>query len=144
MLEDLLNDGSGAIHTELRPLAAALAAAPKPDSVLSWFDQPGVVKANLKLLASGTVPITHAGLSTLMPWRSAAYLRDLLMKCGVLPQIDRYLIQFEQWLDGFLEAQHAPGRRQVLERFAAWEVLRQLRGSTGRRPLNHGMTESAR
>ena len=50
----------------------------------------------------------------------------------------------EQWLDAFLTAQPGPGRRQVLERFAAWQVLRRLRGCAARRPLNQGRAETAR
>jgi hypothetical protein len=31
-------------------------------------------------------------------WRTAAYLRDLLMTCGVLPTIDKQLLHDETWL----------------------------------------------
>jgi hypothetical protein len=36
--------------------------------------------------------LTHEGLHAAPSWRTAAYLRDLLMTCGVLPTIDKQLL----------------------------------------------------
>lgn len=101
-------------------------------------------RPNLRLLASGTVPVSHEGLNALTPWRSAAYLRDLLMECGTLPQVDRYLIQFERWLGEFLAEQADPDRRRILERFATWHLLRQLREKAARRALKLDTAHTAR
>ncbi|MGW7346784.1 hypothetical protein [Streptomyces sp. NPDC054854] len=67
----------------------------RPWGGLTWTNQPHV-QQNLQALARNQVPLTHEGLSRLTPWRSVAYLRDLLMQCGVLPPADRHLLLFQR------------------------------------------------
>jgi hypothetical protein len=49
-------------------------------------------------LASGRIELTHEALHAVASWRTAAYLRDLLMTCGVLPVIDKQLAHYEALL----------------------------------------------
>jgi hypothetical protein len=92
-----LDDGSGRVNPALMPLFAALAAMDKPRAGLIWLRNPKVVQL-LGDLASGRIPLTHQGLHAAASWRTAAYLRDLLMTCGVLPTIDKQLVHYETWL----------------------------------------------
>jgi hypothetical protein len=70
-------------------------------------------------------------------WRTAAYLRDLLMTCGVLPAIDKQLAHYETWLHRRLAElvdADSPHLR-VLRQFAVWYQLPRLRAKATTRPL---------
>ncbi|OIJ94547.1 hypothetical protein BIV24_10320 [Streptomyces colonosanans] len=86
----------------------------RPWGGLTWTSH-SHVQRNLQALARGEVPLTHDGLSQLTPWRSVAYLRDLLMQSGVLPPADRQLLLFQRWLAEKLPALDGPGPRRPLE-----------------------------
>ena len=83
-------------------------------------------------------------LNSLSPWRSVAYLRDLLMLHGVLPPVDRHLMLFQRWLGDTLAGIDRPEHRQVVERFAAWHVQRRLRRSAEAGPVTAKQTQQAR
>ncbi|MGW3624788.1 hypothetical protein [Streptomyces sp. NPDC000880] len=89
-------------------------------------------------------PAHHDGLSQLTPWRSVAYLRDLLMQSGVLPPADRQLLLFQRWLAEKLptigDAQH----RRLLELFASWHVQHRLNTLASRSPLTSDQIQQAR
>jgi hypothetical protein len=102
-LLELLDDGSGSLRPELVPLFDALRTMPRPGSGLTWLHTPQVQQL-LHGLADGTIPLTHESLSRLPNWRTAAFLRELLMHCGVLPAVDKHLLLFERWLDQRLSA----------------------------------------
>ncbi|MGW3498350.1 tyrosine-type recombinase/integrase [Streptomyces sp. NPDC001020] len=89
-------------------------------------------------------PLSHDGLSMLSPWRSVAHVRDLLMHSGVLPHRDRRLLLFERRLPGWLDAVENPEHRTLLHRFATWHVLRKLRTTADKQPLEAGAVTSAR
>jgi hypothetical protein len=61
-----------------------------------------------------------------------AYLRDLLMSCGILPAIDRNLLSFQRWLTLYLGAVDDPEHRKVLDQFVSWHLLRKLREQAAR------------
>ncbi|GGV55073.1 hypothetical protein [Streptomyces spectabilis] len=84
-LRGLLDDGTGSVSAELLALFDALWQIRRPWGALTWTNKPHT-QHNLRALASKEVPLTHDGLSQLTPWRSVAYLRDLLIQSGVLPQ----------------------------------------------------------
>jgi hypothetical protein len=138
-----LNDGTGHINPALTPLFAALTAMDKPASGLNWLRNPKVPQL-LGDLATGRIPLTHEGLHTAPSWRTAAYLRDLLMLCGVLPTIDKQLVAYEALLHRrlaeFVAADADSPDLRLLRQFAVWQQLPQLRVKAERRPL----TASAR
>jgi hypothetical protein len=138
-----LDDGTGRIRPELVPLFDSLCAMSRPRSGILWLSKPHVPPI-LQALARGDVPLTHAGLSTLSPWRSVIYVRDLLIDCGTLPPIDRFLFLFEQWLPRWLEQAEDPEHRKLLHRFATWHVLRKLRAAAASGPIGHYRNQSAR
>ena len=78
------------------------------------------------------------------PWRSVAYLRDLLMLHGALPPADRNLTLFQRWLDETLAGISQHEHRQIVARFASWHVQRRLRGFADRGPVTSKQTQQAR
>ncbi|OLE29243.1 MAG: hypothetical protein AUG49_00135 [Catenulispora sp. 13_1_20CM_3_70_7] len=106
-LAELLDDGTGRILPELVPLAEIVLSADKPRSVLTWLTlrrgMPGSADDFLSRLARGEIELTHQAFHTLQPWRAASHLRELLMSCGILPQIDKQVCAFECWLASHLE-----------------------------------------
>ncbi|MFE9883356.1 hypothetical protein [Streptomyces sp. NPDC005784] len=142
-LHELLDDGTGSIRPELFPLFDMLRQMKRPWGGLTWTSHPHVQR-NLRALACGQVPITHEGLSQLTPWRSVAYLRDLLMQSRVLPPADRQLLFFQRSLAEKLPAVGDAEHRRLLELFAAWHVERRLRTLASRGPLTGNQVQQAR
>jgi hypothetical protein len=142
-LTAILDDGSGAIRPELIPLFESVVAMSRPRSGILWLTKPHVPPI-LQALAQGHVPLSHDGLSTLSPWRSVIFIRDLLIGCGTLPPLDRFLFLFEQWLPGWLETLPDEEHRKALNRFATWQLLRQLRATASTEPIGHYRNQNAR
>ena len=101
---ELLDDGTGRIRSQLEPLAAALTGMDRALSGLVWLHTPAAVGL-LHSLGRGEIQLTHAAFHLLQPWRAASHLRELLMACGLLPAVDRYVLLFERWL----LVDHLPG-----------------------------------
>ena len=139
----ILDDGTGAVRPELVAFFDSVVAMSRPRSGILWLTKPHVPPI-LHALAQGKVPLTHDGLSTLSPWRSVIYVRDLLIGCGTLPPVDRFLFLFEQWLPGWLETIPDLEQRKTLHRFATWHVLRQLRATAAKEPVGHYRNQLAR
>ena len=83
MLAVLLDDGTGRIRPELAPFADAFGQMKRPRGGITWIRRPHV-REMLRTLAAPNTPVTHETLNGMSPWRSVAYLRDLLMLHGVL------------------------------------------------------------
>jgi hypothetical protein len=139
----ILDDGTGAIRPELVPLFDSVCAMSRPRSGILWLTKPHVPPI-LRALARGQVPLTHDGLSTLQPWRSVIYVRDLLVGCGILEPVDRFLFLFEKWLPGWIDSIADTDQRKILQRFATWQVLRQLRITAATQPIGYYRNQSAR
>ncbi|MEU4396900.1 hypothetical protein [Kribbella sp. NPDC023855] len=142
-LTTILDNGTGTIRPELTPLFESICAMPRPRSGILWLSRPHVLPI-LQALAHGDVPLTHDGLSTLTPWRSVAYVRDLLVACGTLRPIDRFLFLFEQWLPTWLDGIDNPEHRKLLHRFGTWHLLRRLRAAAQTGPIGHCRNQNAR
>ena len=125
-LAAVLDDGGGRVRPELIPFYDTVCAMTRPRSGILWLTKPHVPPI-LRALASGAVPLTYDGLSTLTPWRSVIYVRDLLISSGVLPPVDRFLFLFEQWLPGWLTSIEDSEHHQALRQYTTWHVLRHLR-----------------
>jgi hypothetical protein len=123
-----LDDGSGRVNPALLPLLKALTAMDKPRAGLIWLRNPKVVQL-LGDLATGRIPLTHQGLHAVTSWRTAAYLRDLLMSCGVLPTIDKQLVHYETWLHRRLAEFADSPHLRLLRQFAGWDQLPRLRAT---------------
>lgn len=114
----LLDDGTGRIRPELAPFAAAFSQMRRPRVGMTWTGRPHVQKM-LRTLADPATPVTHETLNGMSPWRSAAYLRDLLVLHGALPPADRNLTLFGRWLDEILAGISRDEYRQIVGRFAS-------------------------
>ncbi|WP_150462660.1 hypothetical protein [Nesterenkonia ebinurensis] len=127
-LTALLTDpATGAVHIGLRPLYDELAAAARPQSVLTWLKKPPATGARLLgLMARGELPISHDTFRELPADRSHNYLRDLLAATGVLPLYQAPIEQMERWLDIAL-APLAADDSGLIGRYARWHLLRHLR-----------------
>ena len=131
-----LDDGTGRVNPALVPLFAALTSMAKPKAGLIWLRNPKVPEL-LGDLASGRIPLTHEALHAVASWRTAAYLRDLLMTCGVLPTIDKQLAHYETLLHRRLAdlADAGSPHLRLLRLFAVWYQLPRLRAKAQARPL---------
>jgi hypothetical protein len=57
------------------------------------------------------------------------------MACGVLPSVDKQICLFERWLLAHLDTICDRDHRQLIQRFATWEVLPRLRARAGNKPI---------
>jgi hypothetical protein len=137
-----LDDGTGKINPRLQPLADAFIAMPDPWTGWMWIRRPNNQEL-LTDLATGRIPLTHDAFHALPNWRTAAYVRDLLMACGVLPVMDKQLLHFESWLTRRLAELDDDPHQQILRQFATWKLIPRLRRAADRRPLTSGSRRNA-
>ena len=125
-LDELLDDGTGQVRPELLPLHAALLSMANPQSGLTWARR--TVPADLlHRLGRGEIDLTHEAFHQLEPWRAAAHLRELLMGCGLLPQLDKHILLFQRWLHAYLPSIEDPAHARTIRQFATWQVLPWMR-----------------
>ncbi|MCZ0982355.1 hypothetical protein O1L60_35135 [Streptomyces diastatochromogenes] len=134
-LTGILEDGTGRPNPRLLPLHDLLVGMDRPKGRLVWLNNPQV-PALLRDLATGNIALTHEAIQQVTNWRTAAYLRDLLMECGVLPRQDRRLLFFQRWLAERLAATTDPEHERLLRHFAHWHQLRKLRAKVDIGPLS--------
>ena len=78
--------------------------------------------------------LRNSGFHAAPSWRTAAYLRDLLMSCGVLPTIDKQLLHHKTWLHRRLAELADSPHLRLLRQFAVWHQLPRLRAKAERDP----------
>ncbi|WP_326821458.1 hypothetical protein [Streptosporangium sp. NBC_01756] len=125
-LSELLDDGTGQVHPRLLPLFLSLTSMENPLTGLTWLYE----KYNpdmLRGLADGTIDLTHEAFHQLPHGRAASHLRELLMACGLLPEVDKQICLLERWLVHHLDVMKRPTHRKIIHRFATWEILPRLR-----------------
>jgi hypothetical protein len=124
-LSGILDDGSGAVAPTLVAFLEAMCSMPEPRRGLKWLGS-AQVRHRLCALATGAVPLTHAGVDTLEPGTGREYLRELLMVHGVLPVVDKHLMAFERWEVRRLETIDDPVERQTIRVYLRWRHRREL------------------
>ncbi len=129
----LRTDLAGLLHPHTPPdlslkrLIGVLAAADRPESVYTWM-RGANTKELLTRLGARTIALTHESFDALPASRSVEYLRELLVHHGMLPDRDRQLAAFEQWLATRIQDLTAtPNIQAPIERFARWHHLKRLR-----------------
>lgn len=144
-LTELFTDpATGLIHERLRPVFDELAAAPRPQSVITWLKKPPATGASLLgQMARGRTPISHDTFRELPADRSHNYLRDLLASTGVLPPYHAPIEQMERWLGDKLAPLGADDAG-LIGRYARWHLLRNLRRVAERSGLTKSAIYSAR
>ena len=142
-LSALLDRGDGTLAPALGPFLKTFTAMDRPRSGMLWLSKPHV-PALLRALATEAVPLTHAGLDTLAPPKAVTHLRDLLVASGVLPPVDRFLAQFQQWLTAWQQEITDPDHARILHRYAAWCVHHRLLKATRTAPVGPYRVQNAR
>lgn len=127
-LRDLLL-GQASEPDAMRRLVDVLAAAERPESVLTWM-RPQEVRDLLRRLATGAVSLSHEGLDDETHSSRVEHLRSILEAHDLLPQRDHHLALFERWLVAKLGAVDDPKIRQPVEQFARWHHLARIRRSS--------------
>lgn len=132
-LRRILDDGSGQVSAALVALFDRLTAVANPVAIMTWLNKP-VVRERLSSLASGTTPLTHAGVDTLCGIQGREFLRELLVEVGLLPERDKYLAAFESWRPKRLASIEEPAIRREITIYLAWRHQRNLavRAEAGR------------
>jgi len=133
---------------DLQALRARLLQAARPDRIVIWLYAPHA-RDLLQGLASGAVPLTHAGLDAVENRRSADHVRGLLVAVGLLPKRDDGLARFDRWVANHL-AEHAgtADELKMLSLFAIWqlrpELVKRARGEAVSEGQLNGATQRIR
>jgi hypothetical protein len=137
-LTALLGDADQRHRIGLEPLYIALTRAEIPETVLGWITRPRPAVL-LARIGSGDLACTHDALDALAPSTTARFLDDLLTAVGVLPERDINLARLERWITKFVDGMADPADRQLLRRYATWNLLRHARANSQKVPLTPGM-----
>ncbi len=116
VLDDLLVG-----DVNLQALRARLLEAARPDRIIIWL-YARHARDLLHGLATGAVPLTHAGLDGFGNRRAADHVRGLLVAVDLLPKRDDGLAQFDRWVANHL-AEH---ELKMLSQFATWQLRPEL------------------
>jgi hypothetical protein len=125
-LHRVLAGPDGTVSPQLQPVVAALAAAQRPRSVISWLGHSPSVAVLARLAAATGEAISHERLDELPPGRNEYYIRQLLITTGVLPERDDDLERLPAWLDNTLAGKPDKHAR-LIRPFAHWFLLRRAR-----------------
>jgi hypothetical protein len=136
-LDELLRDGTGAIHPRLQALHDNLAGNNHPATVLDWLNK-NTAAAILGELAAGERPLTHAALDELPDSKTITHLRSVLIATGALATRDEHMIRLERWITATIAGRDNPGERQLLHRYALWHAMRRLRHRAGSQHVTLG------
>jgi hypothetical protein len=118
-LEQLFDDGSGAVKRDLVSFVDALATMESPRGGLSWLSH-RATGDRIRAIATGFVPLSHDGLDTLAMSNGREHLRELLVTHGVLPVRDRYLAAYERWAESRLVSIEVPAERRLIAAYLRW------------------------
>lgn len=127
-IRQLLADDAGAIRAELEPLADYLITHHgKAISLERWLHK-SKCAAVLRELADGTLALTADAIITrARSGQSVAFLLSLLVRSGVLPELDVESARFDHWFEEWLAGIEGAEDRMVLHRYCTWELLRSTR-----------------
>lgn len=142
-LRNLFGDGNGGIRPELVDLYQALAATERPDTVAAWLDRGGG-PAILRQLQAGALVLSHQALDELPGGKPVEYLRSLLVAIGTLPHRDERMMQLQRWTAELIACRADADERALLHRYAAWHVIRRLRGRIGDADTTYGQVTAAK
>jgi len=138
----LLEDGTGQVRPELTGLLEAIVGQPRPRGALIWLRNPDVTRL-LTGLARRQLELTHATFDADPGGRTAMHLRELLVRHGALPPVDRTIVLFQNWLATTLPS-YSPATARLLGSFARWHHLRRMRELAEHGRLKPGTALTAR
>ncbi|WP_231938832.1 hypothetical protein [Brevibacterium sandarakinum] len=125
IIQHLLADEAGEIRDELAPLAHYLLTYhDKALSLERWLRKSGSAAPLLREIVTGRLPLEADAInSRAQSPQGAVFILSLLVRSGVLPEMNVPSMRFEQWLKSWLDGIGEPGDRLVLRQYCAWELL---------------------
>jgi integrase len=132
---DLLAGPGRPIPDHLSGLRAVLVATASPRAVLRWLDNPAV-ESVLTGLGQGDLSVSHDSLDAMGSSRQTAYLRQVLVTAGVLPERDETVAALQAWVDRQLQLVDHLEDRNLVAAYATWWVIRRRRNRQTRRPTS--------
>ena len=89
-----------------------------------WLRKSGSAAPLLREIVTGRLPLEADAInSRAQSPQGAVFILSLLVRSGVLPEMDVPSMRFEQWLKSWLDGIGEPGDRLVLRQYCAWELL---------------------
>ena len=124
-LDELAGRGDPAAVAALRPYLQALAANPKPQTVLRWMGKSRSYETLVEL-ATGTLPLSHETLDGLERGQSTDFLRAALVRHGALPERSGRSAGLGPFIARQAQRLPAGPERLALRKFATWKVQAEL------------------
>ncbi len=140
-LARLLGSEPDRITRGLQPLHEALLAAERPEAVISWLQPSRPGHKILARLASGELDLSHTALDAVtdLHRNATGHITALLTALGTLPRRDTHLACLERDIAAILDSAANQDMRQLLRRYATWELLRHARAKARQAPLTSGI-----
>jgi len=137
-----LTDPSGELPAAYWPVFEAIIAARNPRTALNWLRN-GAGAAVLAEIVTGRLEVSHDALDAHRHRGGADYLRHVLVAGGVLPDRDENLARLQHWTSDLLTGITDPADRRLVQAYATWRVLRQIRQRAAARPRPRTPTRNA-
>ena len=138
-----LTGPTGQMPAAYRPVFEAIVAARNPRTALNWLRN-GAGAAVLAEIVTGQLEVSHDALDTHRHRHGADYLRHVLVAGRVLPDRDENLARLQRWVTDLLTGIDDPADRRLVQAYATWRVLHQLRQRATARPRPRTPTHNAR
>ena len=137
-----LADPTGAVPAAFVPVFEAIVTARNPRTALNWLRK-GAGAAVLAEIVTGRLDVSHDALDAHRHRHGADYLRHILVAGGALPDRDESLARLQQRVTDLLAGIDDPADRRLVQAYATWRVLHQLRRRTATRPHPRTPTRNA-
>jgi len=140
---DLLKGDDGTVPAALALIHAAIVGSPSAVHALGWLLR-GTSAALLANLVNAGTPPTQEMLDALPPTRSTAYLRQLLVASGALPEHQDRIGELERWVGAAVSATEREPDRRLLRAYARWALLARIRRRARGGDISAGAANAAR
>ncbi|MDQ1308550.1 MAG: hypothetical protein QG671_4385 [Actinomycetota bacterium] len=137
-----LTGATGQMLAEFVPVFEAIVAARNPRTALNWLRK-GAGAAVLAEIVTGQLEVSHDALDAHPHRQGADYLRHVLVASGALPDRDENQARLQHRVTGLLAGIDEPADRRLVQAYATWRVLHQLRRRAAARPRPRTPTRNA-
>jgi hypothetical protein len=128
-----LTGPTGQMPIAYLPVFDAIVAARNPRTALNWLRN-GAGATVLAEMVAGQLEVSHDALDAHPHRHGADYLRHVLVAGGVLPDRDENLARLQRRVTALLAGIDDPADRRLVQAYATWRVLHQLRRRACTRP----------
>ncbi|MHB8246092.1 MAG: hypothetical protein ACYDGN_12210 [Acidimicrobiales bacterium] len=125
-LNELLTVPGGTVRPEFQCLFENLVGVERPRTVLDWLSTSEAATV-LGELGQGRRTLSHEALDQLPAAKPVEHLRAVLVATRALPRRDEQMARLERWVTSAVEARSDPEKRQILQHYGIWHLLRRLR-----------------